>query len=238
MSDPAATPWFFRHREMVFGFAYGAGFFFGFLIAGFAGQLEPTYARLGDAVPWLGLRGGHATAVLLVIFGFAWRVWGAAYLSSSVVWWDFVETGALHVAGPYRFTRNPLYFGNVAIALGIGMLGPPAVTGLVLVLNLILIIALIAAEEQSLARRFGAAYAAYAARVPRLIPVFFRAAPPDPMARPSLAQGLRSEVMTGGFVCAMLVGFVTQQPLSWPVAAIYVASIVAATLFDRPARAE
>jgi len=236
MADPAATPWFFRHRETLFGFAYGGGFFLGFLIAGLVHQLDPTYARLGEALPWLGVRGGHALGLLLVIFGFAWRVWGAAYLSSSVVWSDFLETGAFHVGGPYRFTRNPLYFGNVAIALGIGMMGPPAVTGLVLIFNLILIVALIAAEERTLAARFGAAYEAYAARVPRLVPLFFRAAPRDPAATPSLGQGLRSELMTGGFVLAMLVGFVTQHPLSLPVAAIYGASIVAATLFDRPAR--
>src|ERR1700680_496903 len=231
MLSEIAAPWYFLQREALFGAAYGLGFFFGFFIAALLNQPEPTYARLGDALPFLGVRGGQAVAVFLVIFGWAWRVWGASYLSSAVVWSDDLETGALHVAGPYRFSRNPLYFGNVAIALGVGMLGPPAATGLVLIFKIILILALVDVEERSLAKRYGALYQAYAERVPRLIPNFLRKT--GSPGSPHLTEGLRSELMTGGFVVAMLVGYVTQRPLSLPVAIVFAVSIAVALLFVR-----
>jgi len=233
MVDEVAAPWFFRWRESLFGIAYGAGFFFGFFIAGSLHQMEPSYVRLGELLPVLGARGAQTLAVVLVAFGWAWRVWGASYLSSAVVWSDAVRTGTLHVEGPYRLTRNPLYFGNVAIALGVGMLGPPAVTGLVLIFNLVLILALVAVEERSLAKRYGSVYENYARSVPRLFPRFVPAQhlKTESATKPNLQQGLRSEVMTCGFVVAMLVGLVTARPLSLAVAIVFALSIAAGSVF-------
>jgi protein-S-isoprenylcysteine O-methyltransferase Ste14 len=236
MVDEPATPWYFRRRATLFGVAYGAGFFFGFFIAGLLNQMEPSYARLGDALPVLGPRGAHLIAVLLVVFGWAWRVWGTSYLSGAVVWSDDLSTGALHVAGPYGLTRNPLYFGNIAIALGVGMLGPPSATGLVLIFNVLLILALVAVEERSLERRYGSVYQAYAHQVPRLFPRLWpsrRAQATEAAVAPDFMQGMRSEAMSGGFVVAMLVGYVTQRPLSLVVGLIFGLSIVVSSILTR-----
>jgi len=70
--------------------------------------------------------------------------------------------------GPYRFSRNPIYVSHVATTLGVGLLlHSPGV----LVLTPLLVVALsrlaILPEERHLAKKFGAEFAAYAARTPR-----------------------------------------------------------------------
>jgi protein-S-isoprenylcysteine O-methyltransferase Ste14 len=212
------TPWYFRYRSSLFGAAYGGGFFFGYLITSLIangtnrpGLMEPTFTQLGRLVPALGTRGALGSIFLAVTVGWLWRVWGASYLSSAVVWSPGVETGSLHVAGPYRFVRNPLYFGNLCWALALGAFGPPLVTALVVGGNWLLIEALIRSEEGSLEFSYGAGYARYAALVPRLLPLFLRSAPAS-SERPAWTQGLRSEIWGLGFVLLTGYCFVTERP--------------------------
>lgn len=79
-------------------------------------------------------------------------------------------TTALVSTGPYRFTRNPIYIGLLAIQLGIAalagslwiaLMGAPAF--------LVLHFGVVLREEAYLERRFGQAYRAYRARVRRWI---------------------------------------------------------------------
>ncbi len=202
----------------------------------YIGELLPThgpsYAVLGEIAPWLGVRGGLGVAFALVLSAWFIRVWGASYLSDKVVWASNVRTEALQIAGPYRFTRNPLYFGNLILALGIGLLGSPGATIWVVALNWLMIALLIRVEEPPLLQTYGDAYRAYVERVPRLIPVFFRSAP-STGGRPSFAAGLRSEILTGGFVLAMLVGYLIQAPLSRPVLYIFSAGLVVHLIVNR-----
>jgi protein-S-isoprenylcysteine O-methyltransferase Ste14 len=48
------------------------------------------------------------------------RVWGSAYLGREVVHDHALHSEALRADGPYRHTRNPLYFGNALMAVGHG----------------------------------------------------------------------------------------------------------------------
>ena len=75
---------------------------------------------------------------------------------------------SLVIAGPYRFTRNPMYVGLAIAYLGLAIAdrSPWSVIFLPVVL-LIIRRAVIAHEEAFLERRFGAAYTDYKMRVRR-----------------------------------------------------------------------
>ena len=79
-------------------------------------------------------------------------------------------TSALVFAGPYRFTRNPMYVGMAVLYVGATLLlnDPWPLAFLPLVLALIRRY-VIAREETYLERRFGDEYRAYKARVRRWI---------------------------------------------------------------------
>lgn len=91
---------------------------------------------------------------------------------------DVVTAPQLVSAGPYAHVRNPLYVGNLITALGFATaftgglrgagrlaLGAGSVGVMLGVYGIV-----IPHEEQYLRATFGEAYAAYAARVPRVVP--------------------------------------------------------------------
>lgn len=165
------APWDFRMRGIVFGILYALGFFIGFnLQFNLYGSATPSYVLIGQR--W-GTSGIHAAAfipVLLTLIALAIRVWGTAYLSSGIVWSEDVKTGSLRVSGPYRYVRNPLYLSNIFAAVGVGLLGPPIVTLLIIVGITGFCVRLIMVEERFLAATQTTAYKEYCALVPRLIP--------------------------------------------------------------------
>ena len=75
---------------------------------------------------------------------------------------------ALVIAGPYRFTRNPMYLGLAVAYLGLAI-ADRSLASLILLPVVLLIIrwAVIANEEAFLERRFGSSYTEYKARVRR-----------------------------------------------------------------------
>jgi protein-S-isoprenylcysteine O-methyltransferase Ste14 len=74
-------------------------------------------------------------------------------------------------SGPYRFTRNPLYLGNLFLSLGLAIAtGLPWLPPLLLVLFAVQYAPIVASEEEELERRFGEAYVRYAADTPRFLP--------------------------------------------------------------------
>ena len=81
------------------------------------------------------------------------------------------RTEPLVVAGPQRYTRNPLYFGVVLLVFGWGLYSASAY---VLVAALLLVLwfrfVLIPFEERELLALFGEQYAKYSEEVPMLIP--------------------------------------------------------------------
>jgi len=109
---------------------------------------------------------GFALGGALVGLGMALRVWGAGHL---------VKNDRLTVSGPYAHLRHPLYAGTLLLGVGFG-----AIAG---GFSLVLVLGSIAPlfffyylpykdriESARLERRYGDAYAAYHAGVPRLIP--------------------------------------------------------------------
>ena len=115
-----------------------------------------------------------ALAIACGLGGYALRVWASSHLAASIVWNEDVQVGELRVSGPYRFTRNPLYLGNVVQSIGVGLVGPWPVFVLVVAGVLALDLALIVVEERALTRAAGPAYERYRARVARLVPLPWR----------------------------------------------------------------
>jgi protein-S-isoprenylcysteine O-methyltransferase Ste14 len=102
----------------------------------------------------------------LFVLGWAIRVWAQRHLG-----YRLRSRMRLTTCGPYRWVRNPIYIANMLIVSG-----TTAMTGAQwLVATAALLCGVVYAlaarhEEGHLSRRYGAAYRAYAERVPRWIP--------------------------------------------------------------------
>jgi protein-S-isoprenylcysteine O-methyltransferase Ste14 len=111
-----------------------------------------------------------ATGALFVFLAAALRTWAAAYLRSDIVH-DTAQHSELLVAdGPFRYTRNPLYFANVPIAFGIGFLASRLGLIFLVVASWLFVYRLIFREEGSLMESQGESYRAYLKAVPRFWP--------------------------------------------------------------------
>lgn len=109
----------------------------------------------------------HPTAVSLAIglcvslAGLALRAWAAGSL---------YKDRNLATAGPYAFTRNPLYLGTLIVAAGLAIASRSVGLGaLFAVVFLFVYLPAIQLEQQHL-RDIFPEYAAYARRVPMLLP--------------------------------------------------------------------
>jgi len=113
--------------------------------------------------PWLRLPAGG----LLLGGGLTLSLWGVASLGVGQA---LGLEGELRVSGPYRFSRNPQYVGDIAATLGWAVLtGSPRVGAVALVATLWYAV-LPASEEPWLEERFGEEYRRYRRRVPRFFP--------------------------------------------------------------------
>lgn len=102
--------------------------------------------------------------ILLISVAVLGRTWCTLYIGGRKAR-DLVETG------PYSVTRNPLYLFSLIGIAGIGAQMGSILLGPVLAgLAAAVFVPLIGEEQTLLAGRFGARYAAYRARVPRLWP--------------------------------------------------------------------
>ncbi len=63
-----------------------------------------------------------AVGALFCIAAAAVRTWGTAYLNPEVMVDARLHTSRLVADGPYRYVRNPLYFGNILLAIGFGLM--------------------------------------------------------------------------------------------------------------------
>jgi protein-S-isoprenylcysteine O-methyltransferase Ste14 len=77
----------------------------------------------------------------------------------------------LATSGPYAFTRNPLYFGSALLAVGLLIAALSELAAfLVIIYFAVVYPAVMRKEEAELRARYGAAFDAYAARVPLFWP--------------------------------------------------------------------
>lgn len=77
----------------------------------------------------------------------------------------------LVTGGFYNHTRNPMYFGNLLLLVGLAIgVNSWLMLAIGVPLAVLLHVGIIAAEEDFLRRKFGAEYEEYCRRVPRLVP--------------------------------------------------------------------
>lgn len=134
-----------------------------FLLYGLAG-LAAHFAAGGPALlrlPWLG-------AALFAV-GLAVVLWAArSFAAAGTTIKPFERTHTLVASGPYRFTRNPMYLGMVAMLLGAALaLGTPGPWLAAAALAATLHFRFVRHEERALAASLGAPYEDYRRRVRR-----------------------------------------------------------------------
>lgn len=116
------------------------------------------------------IRGLFLITSLIVASGAMIRTWGEAYLRADVVHDSSVRTERLVADGPFRYTRNPLYFGALVGVFGAGLLCSR--TGWIVQMTLAILFCyrLILREERELLRVQGDGFLKYCRVVPRLLP--------------------------------------------------------------------
>ena len=165
-----------------------------------------------------------AFGALLVAVAALLRTWGTSYLKAEVMRDSRVHTEKLLADGPYRYVRNPLYLGNILMAIGIGLMASR--TGfLILSLGMtVFVIRLLLREEADLLRDQGEPYRRYCAAVPRLVPSL-KPRLPSAGNVAHWGQGLRAESMYWLLAFAMAVFAVTlDMKLFWAIFALAVAA--------------
>ena len=119
-------------------------------------SVAPSGTVTHELIEWIG--------IVLIVICILGRTWSSLYIGGRKID-EFVQTG------PYSIMRNPLYFFSCIGAVGVGMQVGTVLLGLICGLLAYIIFRLvIGREEQLLAERYGAAYDAYIARVPRFFP--------------------------------------------------------------------
>src|SRR5690242_4467275 len=113
-----ASDFEFRNRFWIFGLLYFAGF----IPYWFRDKnaLEVVLNAIGPAIT---IRDEHIAFALTSLFMFAaaaLRTWATAYLSTEVMKHSELQSASLVADGPYRYTRNPLYLGNILMTLSFG----------------------------------------------------------------------------------------------------------------------
>ena len=112
----------------------------------------------------------HIASYIFLGYGF--------YLLSSAwnVLYHAQQHGLLATAGPYARVRHPQYVGFMLILFGFLLQWPTLLTLLMFPFLLIMYARLATTEEQEMRERFGVEYQAYAARTPRFLPSWRKAA--------------------------------------------------------------
>src|SRR5215469_7506088 len=135
----AATDFEFRYRFWIFGAIFFVAFF----------SYSIDHQNIAAAfVDWMAKQRGvpaadwqyHAIFAIAALFCFAnalIRTWGTAYLNPEVMVDKRLHTTRLVADGPYRHLRNPLYFGNILLGIGFGLMAS-RIGFVILVLGMIL----------------------------------------------------------------------------------------------------
>ena len=168
----ASSNFEFKYRFWIFGALFCVAF------SSYSIDHQNTGAMLAE---WIArLRGTTATtmdyhaifavAALFCIAAALVRTWGTAYLDPEVMVDMQMHSSRLVADGPYRYVRNPLYFGNILLAIGFGLMAS-RIGFAVLVLGMVAFdYRLILREEAGITACQGDSFRAYCAAVPRLLP--------------------------------------------------------------------
>jgi protein-S-isoprenylcysteine O-methyltransferase Ste14 len=129
--------------------------------------------RVAEAPPSWTLIGG---GVVLTALGETIRLWAVHHIG-VISRTRSDRLGPLIDSGPFGLVRNPLYIGNILLWVGFALTARLLwLAPIVLALLAVEYHAIVRWEEQLLESRLGEAYRAYAARVPRWLPILERRA--------------------------------------------------------------
>jgi len=136
-----------------------------------------------------------AIGIPVSLLGLALRAWAAGCLAKN---------RELATGGPYAYTRNPLYIGTLLVAAGLAVASSSVGLAALFALVFLLVYLPVIQNEEEHLRKIFPEYAAYAERVPALIP---RLTPAEKTPNPFRA-GLylaNQEYQAGlGFIAGML----------------------------------
>ena len=191
-----ATKFEFEMRFWIICAIYFVGFFFSALdhvpfIVAVRHLIAPSIAR-GSPDSDLFARIVILAGAFLVFLSAGLRTWAAAYLRTDIVHDTSQHSEALIADGPFRYTRNPLYFGNLPMAVGIGVLASRLGFVFLVAANWIFVYRLILREEEALRQSHGESYRAYHQAVPRFWPSL-RPRVPAAGRQPQWGQALAGE---------------------------------------------
>lgn len=161
------------------------------------------HSWIGGAAEDTWVRGVFLAAAAFTFLGAAIRTWGTSYLTSAVVFAQRLHSDKLIADGPFRYVRNPLYFGNILIAFGLGLTASRTGFFVALFGMFVFVMRLILREEAELREMQGESYRAYCSAVPRLIPSVRPRVPPAD-AKPNWADGFLREFFWWGATAAVL----------------------------------
>jgi protein-S-isoprenylcysteine O-methyltransferase Ste14 len=204
-----ATNWEFTNRALVFGLIFTFAFPLYFL------DHQNSTAALAN---WLGARlqmdadlVAHrlfAFAAFLLVVAALIRTWASSYLRAGVVYAAEVKTESLVADGPYRRVRNPLYFANLVMVIGMGAMMSRTGFVVAVVAMLVFCYRLILREEAELQASQGDQYEVYRKAVPRLWPSLWpRVASAGRQAR--WTEGFKTESWYWGFAAALVTFAIT-----------------------------
>lgn len=204
-----ATDWEFRNRAVVFGLIFGLSYPLYNLdrqnaAAALASWLAAKANSNGDAI----LHGLFALAALLQGAAAFVRTWASAYLRADVVYASRVKSASLVADGPYRLVRNPLYLGNVLMAVAMGSSMSRSGFVFAVLATIAFCYRLIRREERELATSQGEKFGDYLRAVPRLWPALTPRLPAAGSA-PRWAKGFGAEAWFWGFALAIAAFSVT-----------------------------
>jgi protein-S-isoprenylcysteine O-methyltransferase Ste14 len=188
----------FRFRLFIFLFLYLIGFLAPWEFrSGHQGTLWLAVSTVLARSGWITLAAATVTVTLVslacLVLGTILRVWGTAYLGSTVMRGAQMQGDQFVAAGPYRYVRNPLYLGSWLLALGVSVLMPPSGAAFFLVAFSAFTLLLIRAEERFLTVKQGEVYQQYRRNVPRLWPRLSAGNAASSAARPHWVQALLAE---------------------------------------------
>jgi protein-S-isoprenylcysteine O-methyltransferase Ste14 len=220
-----ATNWEFANRAFLIGTGLGAGF------AMYALDSKNVTNSLARALAARFPIDANWTARLLFIgaalvlaAAAAIRTWASAFLNAGVVYALDVKSASLVADGPYRHVRNPLYLGNLLMAVGFGAMMSRLGILVSIASTTFVVYRLILREEQELSAAHGEGYLHFCAAVPRLWPSLRPRVASSGQQPPNLCSGLKAEAWAWGFALSVL-GFAVTSSI--PVfSALLVASLV------------
>jgi protein-S-isoprenylcysteine O-methyltransferase Ste14 len=144
------------------GAAWGAG---GWLLYRY---LRPQLFAAADRPAWAVVAGAVLMLSDVAIFSIAESALGGRRLVGQA---ELSAKGELAMRGLYAHMRHPRYLGMMLGVLGACVLAGSQRLWMVAAVWLAATLIMIRIEERELRQRFGAAYAAYAERVPMLLPL-------------------------------------------------------------------